>query len=319
MELFNDEQNKVIYDKRLALMTGSVNAAILLQQIIYWSSKKEWNKFFKFTQPCTHELYKDGDSWCEELGLSPKEFETAIKCIGYKFGKSKNILTKESALVNYYTDNNRITWYSFNIDLFNKLIKAFYLVNQQSGITKKTNIQELLLYYNQLHTENTHIENHEKNYFHTDENTIEDNKKSSKKSKSSILYEKEFNEFWSIALRKEDKQRAYNNLKKLLKLWTRFEIIMEGFKKYNLSRKGKDPEYTKKPANRLSGINREDEVLPEKAPQTDQEKYKRRDENIHPLPSNSEIRKETCQKWKEVRWDDIFNDIMQTYNRINNQ
>lgn len=137
--------------------------------------------------------------------------------------------------------------------------------------------------------------------------------------KSKNLYEEEFKQFWNVAIRKEDKQRASKNLKKVLKAGVPFEKILETFKKYNLSRKGKDPQYTKKPANWLSDWWWEDEELPQTSPQTDQEKYKWRDENIHPLPSNSEIRKETCQKWKQIRWDDVFADIMQTYNRINNQ
>lgn len=319
VEQFNDQEHKVIYDKRLALITGSANAAILLKQIIYWQSKSKNknNEFYKFMNPCTHKCYNEGDSRCEELGLSDTEFETAIKSIGFKRWKTKNLLTKEQAPVQYYTDADRMTWYEFQPDVFNKLVKAFYLVKEESDFTKKSSIPELLFNYNQLHTENTHIEKDENNFSHTEENIWEAKKKDSKKWKPSILYEKEFGEFWALALRKEDKQRAYLNLKKILKSWTPFEIVMEWFMKYNLSRKGKDAEYTKKPANRLSGVNREDEVLPEQPPQTAKEKIEFWETKVRTLTPESPERLAFVKEHRALWWDDVRDDIRETYNASN--
>ena len=45
------------YRPSLYLATGSVTAAILLQQLIYWN-----HPFYKFMEPCDHPTYKPGDS-----------------------------------------------------------------------------------------------------------------------------------------------------------------------------------------------------------------------------------------------------------------
>jgi len=162
VEQFNDQEHKVIYDKRLALITGSANAAILLKQIIYWYTIKKGEVFYKFIEPCDHKACHDWDSRCEELGLSRDEFDNAIKLIWFKRGINKNFLNEEQAVVVYYTDSNRLTHYEFKPKVFNNLIKAYYLVNGKSPITKKMDIPKLLLEYNKLPTENTHMENDEK-------------------------------------------------------------------------------------------------------------------------------------------------------------
>lgn len=317
LEQFNDQEYKVIYDKRLALITGSANAAILLKQMIYWWSKKEWQPFYKFIKPCTHKEYRKWASRCEELWLSESEYDAAIKLIGFKRGKTQNFLTQEQAPVEYYTDSNRMTYYILKPALFNNLLEVFYLVKENNYFTKKSNIPALLLYYKQLLTNNTHIEKDENNFSHTEENIWEAKKKDSKKWKPSILYEKEFGEFWALALRKEDKQRAYLNLKKILKSWTPFEIVMEWFMKYNLSRKGKDAEYTKKPANRLSGVNREDEVLPEQPPQTAKEKIEFWETKVRTLTPESPERLAFVKEHRALWWDDVRDDIRETYNASN--
>ena len=51
---------------------GSNNTAIAFARLLYWFGKKP-DGFYKFKQPCKkHALYKKGDSWGEELGMSRK-------------------------------------------------------------------------------------------------------------------------------------------------------------------------------------------------------------------------------------------------------
>ena len=51
---------------------GSINAAIVFSRLVYWS-RKQPEGFYKFKQPCKkHKLYKVGQSWGEELGMSRK-------------------------------------------------------------------------------------------------------------------------------------------------------------------------------------------------------------------------------------------------------
>ena len=126
------------YRPELRPFCGSVTATILLQQIIFWS-KKSGGKFYKFKQPNNHELYKEGDSWLEELAFGKKEFESAIKLIGFKRGKGINgqkAKSEKEALVVYYTDKERLTWYILNEDLLEEHLKEVYLVNDKRRFTK---------------------------------------------------------------------------------------------------------------------------------------------------------------------------------------
>lgn len=51
---------------------GSINTAIAFSRLVYWSRKRP-EGFYKFKQPCKkHPLYKKGDSWGEELGMTRK-------------------------------------------------------------------------------------------------------------------------------------------------------------------------------------------------------------------------------------------------------
>jgi len=57
---------------------------MLLGQLNYWFSKKPQG-FYKFLEPCKHPLYKQGDSWSEELGLSRRVFNSTFDAIGVRY------------------------------------------------------------------------------------------------------------------------------------------------------------------------------------------------------------------------------------------
>ena len=84
VSLMSQDRNVVSYRPHLCSVIGSVTATILLQQIVYWHNKN--GDFYKFKEPPTkpNTLYKVGDSWCEELAFSRREFDTALKKIGTK-------------------------------------------------------------------------------------------------------------------------------------------------------------------------------------------------------------------------------------------
>lgn len=143
-----EDREVISYRKGLRKITGSVTSAILLQQIIYWASKKEWKPFYKFRGPCSHKLYQQGDSWLEELGFTGPEFDNAIEKIGTKVvkGMSKREAYQKqdkTGLVIYWTDKSRLTWYHLNTDLLGNLGKLNYLVNKESRITLKSGKVEL--------------------------------------------------------------------------------------------------------------------------------------------------------------------------------
>lgn len=159
------DKNIKIYRPELNQITGSVTATLLLQQMIYWglNEKGEAIEFYKFRAPCDHELYHSGDSWCEELGLTGHEFDTAIKKIGFKRGKSPQGQVpkdEDSALVIYYTDSSRITKYFLNVELLrNRVLSIYYSISKN---TTKTNYSDPIV--NEIRTkevENEQVETNE--------------------------------------------------------------------------------------------------------------------------------------------------------------
>ena len=139
----SDDKHLITYRPKLNKITGSVTATLLLQQAMYWADVSG-NEFYKFIQPCKHDRYKQGDSWTEELGFTKHEFNTAIKKIGFKRGRSgKNEIEKEEdAYIIYYTTSQRLTYWVVNWNKINKdLDKLYsnpeYLVNPECGNTKE--------------------------------------------------------------------------------------------------------------------------------------------------------------------------------------
>jgi len=140
-----DDRSLVAYRPALNKITGSVLSTIILQQALYWWKKGGRKRFYKFRNKCKHPLYNEGDSWCEELGFSDKEFDTAIKRIGFKMGKTENRIKKEEAFIIYYRDSHDVTWYEINTDNLEKKLNRIYLVIAERGITKELPKGELLL------------------------------------------------------------------------------------------------------------------------------------------------------------------------------
>ena len=130
------EKRIIAYRPELRELTKSVTANILLNQIIYRWIKNNRQEFYKFKEPCKNKKYREGDSWTEELGFSVKEFDNAIKKIGFKLGKTKNYIKKEDAFVIYRRDANGLTWYDVNWDILSNCLKGIYKVNAQRADSK---------------------------------------------------------------------------------------------------------------------------------------------------------------------------------------
>lgn len=99
--------------------------SMILMQMIYWYGKK-WKKFYKFIWPSSHELYNEWDSWSEELWISADVFSDNLKKIWFKLWKNKNLINKEDALIIYYTDSNRLTYYELQLKNIEKLLDKCY-------------------------------------------------------------------------------------------------------------------------------------------------------------------------------------------------
>lgn len=129
---------------------GSMNTAAFLTRAMYLFQRSNGEPFYKFTTPCGHELYQEGDSWMEEVGLSAKSLKTVLRKIGFKQGTTswKAVATeiakttgkpatveetrreinrrKSEALIVYYTDRDRVTWYELNMKQIAEILTDIY-------------------------------------------------------------------------------------------------------------------------------------------------------------------------------------------------
>lgn len=133
LSTIGDDPKMIAYRPRLRQIAGSVTATILLQQILHRWKRNGFQPFYKYKEPCDKDDYRPGDSWCEELGFSRDEFDTAIKHIGQKV--SRNVARDESKLVWYWTMPDRKTWYEVNyVALCNVAIPLY--VQREVHVTK---------------------------------------------------------------------------------------------------------------------------------------------------------------------------------------
>lgn len=139
-----DDRSLITYRPALNKITGSVLSTIILQQVLYWWKKSGRKRFYKFRDKCDHALYVEGDSWCEELGFTGREFDTAIKKIGFKLGKTENDIKKEEAFIIYFRDSQGVTWYDINSNYLEERLTRNYLVINKSAITKETTNPQLV-------------------------------------------------------------------------------------------------------------------------------------------------------------------------------
>jgi hypothetical protein len=146
LKLLADDRRSITYRPRLNRVTGSVNATILFQQVLFRWEHNEGKPFYKFAAPAKDSKhYREGDSWQEEVGFTRGEFEGARKKIAtaVEKGQSKDELLKEHAIV-YWRDHQNLTWYDLNPALIEAMITEAYTDAEklQSGTTPEIPIAE---------------------------------------------------------------------------------------------------------------------------------------------------------------------------------
>lgn len=125
----------VSYNPQLAIHLGDPIAAILLQRIAFWYERMNGQPFFKFTEQNDHPLYKHGDSWCEELGITRNQFRSARK----KIAQAKN--SKGEKPVIYWRDRQNRYWYVLIPHRYNDLIDCLSVEGVSREI-QKVNVAE---------------------------------------------------------------------------------------------------------------------------------------------------------------------------------
>lgn len=63
---------------------GSKNASLIINTLEYWFKKKP-DGFYKFINPCSHNLYVAMESWTEVLGCDRKTFISSFDKIGIRY------------------------------------------------------------------------------------------------------------------------------------------------------------------------------------------------------------------------------------------
>ena len=115
-----------LYFKEFNKITGSVHCSLFLGQLIYWADKNDYKPFYKFRQPCQHELYKEGDSWVEELDFEIRMIDKCVKTL------------KELGILETKTTIQRVTFYELKIEKLNDILsKNAIYENSQNAIYKE--------------------------------------------------------------------------------------------------------------------------------------------------------------------------------------
>ncbi len=114
IKIMADEKTVISYRPKFNKHTGSVFATILLQQAAYWWCKMGEQPYYKFKEPCNAPQYRDGESWCEELGFSRREFDTACTML------------EERGFIHKKTDMSRLTWYTVSQEKISEMMDLVY-------------------------------------------------------------------------------------------------------------------------------------------------------------------------------------------------
>ena len=109
---------------------GSEKAALIFERLEYWSQKYE-SGFWKFFEPCPHPLYRQGDSWEEEVGFSRKVFKRFFSLIGTHYASKSEFLKQGDPFqgklyASYYDRKTNRTYFLRNHDAVNTFFKNLW-------------------------------------------------------------------------------------------------------------------------------------------------------------------------------------------------
>ena len=125
LRVLASENGSIPYHPDIAKKLGSVTAAILFQQVLYWYSLD--GEFYKFKEPCDSSYYAEGDSWTEELGFTRREFDCAWKKLE-KLNLASKRITQDRRT--FYTLNE------INADGFVSGIYAYFSKRRKAPLPK---------------------------------------------------------------------------------------------------------------------------------------------------------------------------------------
>ncbi|MGC8483738.1 MAG: hypothetical protein ACP5OE_08870, partial [Thermodesulfobium sp.] len=121
---------------------GCEKATLILGRLEYWFEKYA-HGFYKFAEPCSHPLYREGDSWAEEIGFPRKIFARAFDLIGVRY-KSKSAFLKAKdkfqgkLYASYHDRKTNQTYFIRNHDFASQFIKSLFAIKSSSPKTDQS-------------------------------------------------------------------------------------------------------------------------------------------------------------------------------------
>ena len=130
----------MVYRPMLNDGTGSVNATLLLNQILYFWMSNGKKPFYMFMEPAEkNPMYREGASWTEIMGFGSFEFRSALEKIARKSpaGGVQHTLyaSEETRPVIFWTDRARLTWYDVDEAALSRLVNRV-LLNAKTAPSK---------------------------------------------------------------------------------------------------------------------------------------------------------------------------------------
>ena len=183
-----------LYFKEFNKITGSVHCSLFLGQLIYWADKNDYKPFYKFRQPCQHELYREGDSWVEELDFEIRMIDKCVKTL------------KELGILETKTTIQRVTFYELKIEKLNEILsKNAIYENSQNAIYKENcknaiyeNSQNAILLHNTKNTNSKTTTNTTNKEFLAESENSQNVKSESEKAVNNYLYGNSWNNRWLL-------------------------------------------------------------------------------------------------------------------------
>lgn len=114
----------------LLSFTCSERATLIAGKLEYWFSKPQYEGgFYKFIEPCADPLYREGDSWSEELGVSRKLFAKAFDIIGVRYSSKSSYLKAEDKFqgklyASYHDRQTNRTYFVRNHEFTSQLLES---------------------------------------------------------------------------------------------------------------------------------------------------------------------------------------------------
>jgi hypothetical protein len=150
-ELFSIKENKnnIFYVKfypSLNLALGCEKATLILGRLEYWFERYT-SGFYKFVEPCSHPLYREGDSWSEEIGFPRKAFAKAFDLIGVRYkSKSAFMQSKDKfqgkLYASYHDRKTNQTYFIRNHEFASQFIKDLFSLKKPQSVSRGKKVTE---------------------------------------------------------------------------------------------------------------------------------------------------------------------------------